>query len=97
MFSFEFVGFVLSAAPIIFSRLDQVLRSVSWLTEVFHSLRHEYGILPTAILGALFPDALSVMAKVEENVILGRDDEVLAFMSAYTSSFNMIGIAVSLE
>ena len=36
------------------------------------------------------------MRKVEEHVFHAEDKDVVAFMKSYTSSFNMIGVAVVL-
>jgi hypothetical protein len=62
----------------------------------FKSRCDEYGVFPIVLLVLFFPNALVVMAKVEQYVIPGQDHEVTAFMKSYTSSFNMVGVAVSL-
>jgi hypothetical protein len=56
----------------------------------------EYGTLLTWTLYFVFPNALSVMDRVERYVLRENDPrKVTAFLESYTSSFNMVGVAVS--
>lgn len=56
----------------------------------------EHGFVTVFLLYTIFPDALFVMDRVERYVLHVEDAMVLAWMKSYSSSFNMIGVAVSL-
>lgn len=45
----------------------------------------------------MFPDAPRIMKRVERYILHADDQQVVAFMKQYTSSFNMTGIAVSFK
>jgi len=99
MSGFEVAGIVLGAIPLIISSLEHYQQTFdSYLRSVkkFKFRCEEYGVLPSVFLQLFFPSALDVMEKVEKYVIPGQDHEVIAFMKSYTSSFNMIGVAVGL-
>ena len=56
----------------------------------------DYGVFIAVLLEIVFPEALRVMSTVERYALKAEDKEVIAFMKTYTSSFNMIGVAVSI-
>ena len=67
------------------------------ITSRWGPLKYEYGVATTVILITVFQDALALMERVEIHVL--KDDtaqEVVTFMVSLTTSFNMIGVAVSL-
>jgi hypothetical protein len=63
------------------------------IQKYLHRIR-ENGFLTTLLLTVLFPDALSVMDRVEHFVLHTDDRRVVGFLKSYTSSFNMVGVAV---
>jgi hypothetical protein len=98
MSGLEIVGAVLGTVPLLISGLSHFADTYGFVKLGFRSFLsrcREYGIFLAIVLQVIFPDALRVMAKVEQYVILGQDQEAIAFMKSYTSSFNMIGVAVS--
>jgi hypothetical protein len=58
------------------------------------ALARENGVYVAWFLRAIFPDAVSVIGRVERYVLNAHDQAVVDFMRPYTSSFSMIGIAV---
>jgi hypothetical protein len=100
MSGFEVAGIVLGAIPLIIGSTEHRHQTfASYLRSVnkFKSRCKEYGVFSSVFLQLFFPSALYVMEKVEKYVILGQDHEAIAFMKSYTSSFNMIGVAVGLD
>lgn len=94
----EVAGVVLGAIPIIISALNyqqQYYQSVTHVTKWRRMVR-EYGWITTIPLHTLFRDAISVMDKVEQFVIRAEDQKFMAFITSYSASFNMIGVAVRL-
>ncbi|KAF2112729.1 hypothetical protein BDV96DRAFT_156474 [Lophiotrema nucula] len=51
----------------------------------------EYGI--GAVFLHLVPEAREVVDKVKKHVLHAEDEEIIAFLKSYTSSFNMTGVA----
>ena len=111
MSAFEVVGLALSSLPLLVSALELTLTSFvrpfqqeeplsfsdayAHPTVKFAEIIREYGLVTTFFLYTLLPDALFVMDRVERYVLHVEDSLVLAFMNSYSSSFNMIGVAVS--
>ncbi|KAI0100913.1 hypothetical protein GGR51DRAFT_531374 [Nemania sp. FL0031] len=56
----------------------------------------EHGVLVRFFLTFFFPDAAFVMDRVERYMLDTDDQHVIAFLESYTSSFNMIGVAVAI-
>lgn len=99
MSGLEVAGLVLGTLPLLISgleRYNQAFGSYKRSAQAFKTLCEEHGILYSVILRVFFSNALNIMNKVEWYVVPGQDHEVIAFMKSYTSSFNMIGVAVIL-
>jgi hypothetical protein len=55
----------------------------------------EDGFVLSVLLYTVFTDASSIMQSVEDYVFHAEDTQVIAFLDSYTTSFNMIGVAIS--
>lgn len=96
----EVAGLVLGAGPMVISSHYAYGKAgasgpLHKALKAFLGRRAEYRTFVAVMLQIFFPNALNVMERVQRYVILGEDQHVLAFMKAYTSSFNMTGVAVS--
>ncbi|KAF2640477.1 hypothetical protein P280DRAFT_543199 [Massarina eburnea CBS 473.64] len=92
MSGIEAAGVVLGILPFMASARESEAR-ISTQIARFRAHIARNGIVMTFYLHILFPDALFVMERVERYVLTASDQEVVAFMKSYNSSFNMIGVA----
>ena len=100
MSGIETAGLVLGALPLIISSLDKYSRFLNIIADKhaeYGPRINEHGLVVTFFLHTLFSDALFVIDRVERYVLHADDQDVIAFMKSYTSSFNMIGVAVSVN
>ena len=89
--------------------IGSLLGTISVATTSVQSARQYYRVIQSAttspglygygkpmewVLALLYPDAVEVMDKVDQHVLRGDDQTVVAFLKSYTASFNMIGVAV---
>jgi hypothetical protein len=96
MSGIEVAGLVLGALPAIIKTLDQAYIHRSIAVEKYAKVRArvaEYGLPVTLLLLIVFSDALRVMDRVEQHVLVVDDAQVVAFLDSYISGFNMIGVA----
>jgi hypothetical protein len=93
----EVVGALFSVASVAITALSAADFRSAYSPPVtsFYDRVREDGLLMTLLLRTVLTDALGVMDRVERYVIHADDAHVLAFMKSYTSSFNIIGVAVS--
>lgn len=99
MASIEVVGLVLGSFPLLLSAIknyDSGAERFKGLPKPSTGLNDE-GSWMTWFLYLFFNDSLDVMVKVEQYVLGADDAQVIAFLNSYTSSFNMIGVAVGLS
>jgi len=97
MSGIEAAGFFIGLVSVGFSALSFADFRSAYAPPVtdFVERVREDGLFMTILLRTVLTDALSVMERVERYVVYADDAHALAFMKSYTSSFNMIGVAVS--
>lgn len=79
------------AAGTVLGAFERLLK----IRDEFRVGRSKYALLTSLWLRMCLPDALDVMHRIENYVLRASDEQVVAYMQSYTSSFNMIGVAVS--
>jgi hypothetical protein len=105
MSGIEVIGLALAIIPLFNLAFDNLTdRRVNVYRRFFRRFtrsaarrKNEYGTLNVWLMILLFPDALRVMDRIEKNVLgaCGGDKQIVSFLQSYTTSFNMIGVAVS--
>jgi hypothetical protein len=75
-------------------RLVDVQTTLLGEARYFIARSREDGFILSFLLHTVFRDALAIMQIVEDYVLHAEDQQVVAFLDSYTTSFNMIGVAV---
>ncbi|KAF2736185.1 hypothetical protein EJ04DRAFT_551426 [Polyplosphaeria fusca] len=99
MSGIKITGLVLGAIATVTATVTQSVESLTGLRSIIRNAYRdrvaqfeEYGVA-AFFLDTLFPDAPRIMKKVERYILHADDQQVIAFMKQYTSSFNMTGVA----
>jgi hypothetical protein len=78
-------------------RLVEVQTTFHGGTRYFIARSREDGFILSFLLHTIFRDALAIMQIVENYVLHAEDQQVITFLDSYTTSFNMIGVAVRIQ
>ncbi|OAG07874.1 uncharacterized protein CC84DRAFT_1256840 [Paraphaeosphaeria sporulosa] len=99
MSGIKITGLVLGTITTVTATISQSVESLTGLKSIIRNAYRdrvaqfeEYGVA-AFFLDTMFPDAPRIMRRVERYILNADDQQVVAFMKQYTSSFNMTGVA----